>query len=156
MLLLMFISFIGFLLSFVIHLCSLLKIYQPPKEITLPLSIGIIAVFYPAWFISNKIRKDYDKKEYKKAIFSVCPNWIMILNGVLIAYALVFSVYALIKHFRGSVNRDYRGFSSYLMAFYFLAFAISYCCRRLKSEKSNLSSTKIIENQDSRIQHFEN
>jgi hypothetical protein len=137
MLLLMYISFIGFLLSFVIHLCSLLNIYQPPKEIALPLSIGIIAVFYPAWFISDKMRKDGDIKDYKKAILGVCPKWMVILNSILIIYTFAGLLYLFImRQFIGTVSKNFRGSSGYMMSLYFLAFTILYCCRRLKIDRS--------------------
>ena len=139
MLLLIFISFIGFVLSAVIHLCSLFRIYESPREIKILIQIGIIAVFYPSWFISEKMRKEENITDYKKAILGVCPKWMLILNSFLLVYAFAGLLYSLfIKQIIGAANKDFRGFSGHWMALYFLTFTILYCCKRLRNGKSNL------------------
>jgi len=139
LLLLIFISVTGLVLSTVIHFCSLFHIYEPPRELMILIDMGFIVVFYPACIVSNKMRNKANIKDFKNALFSACPKWLSIMNGFLIIYALGWLIFFIFKrHFDSSVVTNWQGImanSGYLMAFYSLVFALLYSCRRLKSTR---------------------
>ena len=141
MLLLIFISVTGLVLSTVIHFCSLFHIYESPRGLMILINIGIIFVFYPAWIISNRMRNKVNVKDFKKTLFDACPGWLSIMNGLLIMYALGGLIFFLFKrHFagpdisngQGVMAEGFRGFTGHWMALYSLAFTLLYSCRRLK------------------------
>jgi hypothetical protein len=148
LLLLIFISITGLVLSAVIHFCSLFHIYEPPRELMILINIGIMVVLYPAYIISKKMRNEVNVKNFNKALFSACPRWLSIMNGFLIVYALVGLIFFIFKRYFAGLAvtngqeimaNSFRGFSGHWMALYSLAFAILYSCKRLKNGTSNFS-----------------
>jgi len=103
------------------------------------INMGFIIVFYPAYIISNKMRNKANIKDFKKAIFDACPGWLSIMTGLLIIYALGWLIFFIFKrYFASSAVTNGQGImanSGYLMAFYSLAFALLYSCRRLKNKR---------------------
>ena len=133
MLLLIWISVTGFVLSAVIHFCWLFRIYESPSWLLNLINISAMVVLCLAYPISKKTQGELSRKDYRKALSGVCPGWLAAMGGFLIMYALgglLFSVYK--RHFADSA--DFRGFTGHWMALYALAFIILYSVRRLKKQ----------------------
>ena len=108
------------------------------------INIGFMVVFYPAYIISKKTRNEVNVKDFKKAISGACPGWLSIMTGFFIMYALGGLIFFICKRYfaisavtngQGIVANGFRGFSGHWMAFYSLAFALLYSCRRLKNAR---------------------
>ena len=135
LILLIFISVIGLILSAVIHFSALFHIYYPPKELMILIKVGGFVVVYSAWIISKNLRDKGDIKDFKNALRNVCPRWLSIMTGLLIMYALAGLFFFLFRrYFAGSVPTN--GFTGYWMSLYSLAFSLLYSCKRLKKNMS--------------------
>jgi hypothetical protein len=88
LLLLVFISVAGLVLSFVVHFCSLFHIYYPPRELIILINAGIFVTIWPAIIIAKNTRDNIGMTNPKDIIFKVCPRWLSIMTGFLIMYAL--------------------------------------------------------------------
>lgn len=141
MLLLIFISAAGLVLSAAVHFCSLFHIYEPPRGLMMLIYIGAIATIYSAIIISRKTRNEIDVEDYKKAIFFACPKWLSMMNGFFIMYVLGGLIFLVFKRYfvgssvaneQGIPANGFRGFSGHWMVFYSLALALLCSCRRLK------------------------
>ena len=133
MLLLIFISVTGFVLSTVIHFCWLFHIYEPPRELTIFIWMGVMVVIYPALIISKKTRGELTEKDFRKAISGVCPRWLLIMNRLVIMYALGWLIFCIYKKYFAD-SSDFRGFTGHWMLFYSISFKLLYCCKRLKKQ----------------------
>lgn len=136
MLLLIFISVTGLVLSAVIHFSSLFHIYEPPSGLMMLMNISIMVVFYPAYIVSKKTLDEKNVKDFKKAISGACPDGLLVMNGFIIMYALGWLIFFIFKrYFDSSVITNWQRImvsSGYWMAFYSLVFTLLYSCRRLK------------------------
>jgi len=131
MLLLLVISAIGLVLSAVIHICAIFHIFDPPRELITLIHMGGFVVVYSAWIISKKLRGEYDIKDFKNAMRSVCPRWMAIMTGLLIMYALAGLIFFFFRrHFASPASIN--GFTGHWMVLYALAFTMLYSCRCLK------------------------
>jgi len=143
LLLLIFISVIGLVLSAAIHLCTNLHIYNVPRGVMTFICLGSAIVMYPAIIISKKMCDEAGGKEFRKTIFEACPKWMSTLTGILIVYALgglaffIFKRYftgAMVTNEKEVVGGSFQGFAGHFMALYALAFSILYSCRSLKKK----------------------
>ena len=140
MVVLIFISAIGLVLSFVIHFCSLFHVYNPPRVLAMVLYMGAILVIYPACIVSKKMRCEFGKNGFKKAVQSVCPRWMIAMTGFLLMYAIVSFIFFYVKgsstgldtNGGGTTGRDLMGFTGHGMSLYSLVFSIFYSFRCLK------------------------
>ena len=131
LLLLIFISATGLVLSAVIHFSSLFHIYEPPRGLIILINIGGFVVVCAAWIISKNLHNKDNIKDFKNAMHSVCPRWMSIMTGLLIMYALAGLIFFFFRrYFAGSAPTN--GFTGHWMALYSLAFSLLYLCRRLK------------------------
>lgn len=139
-LLLLVISVIGFVISFAVHFLSLFHIYNPSKELTMILYIGILIVIYPAILATKKIKSEIGKDKMKDFMSKVCPKWMTISLGFLIMYLIVQFGYLIITRIsRDSEIADvaenpetYNGFPAQWMVFYALGAVLLYSYLRSK------------------------
>lgn len=138
---LVFISIIGLALSAFVHFCMVFHIFDPPRELLMLIKIGILVVMYPAFIISRDLRNKGNIKNFKNAVLSVCPQWMLILTGILIAYALGGLFFFIFKRYglghindQGIMVNSTQGFSGHWMAFYSLSLTLLYSCTRLKNK----------------------
>jgi len=137
---LIFISAIGMVLSFITHFCSLFHVYNPPRVLAMVLYMGVIIVIYPACIVLKKMRCEFGKNSFKKAVLSVCPRWMLVMTGFLIMYAIVSFIFffargsstGLATNGGGTTGRDLMGFPGHWMALYSFAISIFYSFRCLK------------------------
>jgi hypothetical protein len=136
MLLLIFISSMGLVLSAVIHFSSLFHIYEAPSWLIMLMNTSMIIVFYPVYIISKKTVDEGNIKDFKKAASGVCPDWLLVTNGFIIMYALGWLIFFIFKrYFYESVITNWQRImtnSGFWIAYYSLVFALLYSCRRLK------------------------
>ncbi len=146
MLLLIIISATGMVLSAGLHFCSLFHIYEPPRELTILIWIGALVVFYSAFVIQKKTRKEVNVEDYKKAVLGVCPGWLLTMNGLIIMYVFGYLIFLIFEKYFGSPAVDSgqgvitnltHGFAGHWMGVYSLAFAMLYTCKRLKESQVN-------------------
>ena len=145
LLLLIYISFTGLVLSAVLHFCSLFHIYEPPRELTILIWIGAVVVFYSSFVIGNKIRKEVNVKDYTKAVLGACPKWLSTMNGLVIMYVVGYLIFLIVMKYAGSSAVDggqgitakvSHGFAGHWMAFYSIAFMTLYSSKRIKETHS--------------------
>ena len=129
----MFISVIGLGLSVIVHLCSLFHICEPPREVIIMISVGIIIVLYPTIIIERTTRKELSIENFKDTMVKALPKWLATINGFFIIYALGCIIFLIFKkYFTDTTANDFRGFSGIGMVSYSWLFTTLYCCRRLK------------------------
>jgi hypothetical protein len=130
------ISIIGLALSAIVHFCSLLNIYNPPRVLIILLNVGMIVVLCSACIVSNKMRHRCSIEDCKKDLYNTCPRWLRIMNGLFIIYALAGLIYScFVKLSNGA--EVFHGFTGYWMAVYSLAIVILYSCKRLQNGKKH-------------------
>lgn len=128
---LLVISAIGFVLSVVIHLFAIFRIFDMPRWLIIITQVGGFFVVYASWIISRNLRNKGNIKDFKKAIRSVCPEWLSIMTGLFIMYAFVGLIFFVVRrYFAGSTSTN--TFTGHLIALYSLAFTLLYSCRRLR------------------------
>lgn len=133
------ISSIGFIISSVLHLLMLFKIYIPPNEFMLIINIGAGFSVYAAIVISKKICDHANIRDFRKVMLSISPVFSG-LTGLLIMYAFAGLMYFLFKRcianseFVNSENGTRTGFTGHWMALYALAFTIVYSCKKYLSK----------------------
>jgi hypothetical protein len=131
---LMRISAIGLILSAVIHICSIFHIFDAPRELIVLIHVGGVAVVYFAFIISKKVCSENNVTDFKNAMRSGCPQWMAIMTGLLVIYALAGLLFFLFRrYFVGSASIN--GFTGHWMALYALAFTMLYSCMRLKNNR---------------------
>jgi hypothetical protein len=128
-------SVVGLVLSLIAHTAALLKLPQPLGPAAWGLHIGIFVVWIPAVIVSNRMVRDFNRKDFWKAALRGCPNWMRWLTYGFFWYAavnfVVFMAFAprIPKGAGGGANAPpavFRGFSGHWMAFYSAAAAILY------------------------------
>lgn len=144
---LIFISAIGIILSFIVHICLLFNIYEPPKELLMPLGMCAFIIYYPSIIFSEKIRRRFGKKGFKKAISAVCPGWMLAMCGFVIIYAIIIFAFFLLRgdssasavdNEQMNPSQPYKVISGFWVLLYFLAFSLFYSYRRLQERATNL------------------
>ena len=137
MFLLIVVSITGFILSTILHFLTLFHIYDPPKGLVTFVHLGAACVVYAAIFIPKRICGKANIKDFRKALFDICPKWVSTLTGFVIMYVFVWLIFLLFKkHSGGPVLTDdadtIKGtsqvFSGHLMALYALASSTLYSC----------------------------
>ena len=140
MLVLLFCSILGLLISFVIHICAFLSLFHPAKILVMALNIGIWILFLSGEYFSKRIKKGIDKKEFRKSAISSCPYWLWVTAGIIIIYGTIMLIFSLVgafsvtnttKNSEIALDKFYRGYSALMMAIYALEFSLLYCYRKL-------------------------
>lgn len=128
MVVLMFISAAGFLLSLILHIATLSHVEMPLDKVMPVLAYGMFALLLPALVIARRLRRSLGNKAFGEALKNACPGWMQITMGLIMIYAIV---NLLIQ----SARRGNAGFarSGLLMAAYYMAIGMYYSYNRLKS-----------------------
>ena len=124
---------IGMIFSLIAHGCALLGLPQPLGDAAWGLHIGIFVVWLPAVLVSNRLVRDFKRKDFWKAALRGCPNWMRWMTYGFFIYALfnflTFMVAAPVGQQAPNAPAPpivFRGFSGHWMAFYSMAIAIMY------------------------------
>ena len=131
-------SAVGFLLSFVSHVCALIGRPGPLGEFSWLLHIGIFVVWLPAVLAGQVLAHQTPPADLWKTVLRGCPAWMKAVAPALFFYAFI----NFFVSFADSPETDpapgpmpagvVRGFSGHWMLFYGLAFAILYSFIRIK------------------------
>ncbi len=136
MLFLLVISAAGFVLSALVHVLSLLNIYQPTRGETIFLTVGGGVLIYIAIFIKKQTRGQSRMEDFNKEMFTACPKWMKAFTGFLIMYTLAGLGFFVLKRYlhggEGAAETGTGGFTGYWMMLYALAFSIIYPCMRMR------------------------
>jgi len=132
MLILLFISFIGFILSLVIHVLSIFEIQWISENLVLLMHLVLI----PLFCANPIIKKRYESKgitNFVKTSQDTCPEWMKLTSGLLIIYSVLILGYSLIAKYymKTGSNHLIRGFSGLLIAEYAFLFSLYYCARKV-------------------------
>jgi hypothetical protein len=131
----MILSLIGFGLSLLVHITSLLGFEIPPNIKCWLLHIGIFVVWLPTILVANNMSKEYKRRDFWKAILRGCPRRMRNIGIGIFAYAILNFILFIISNPGGSSNNGIdgympllilRGFSGHWMAFYYISFAVLY------------------------------
>lgn len=120
---------LGFVLSLVVHVFSLLGLPCPFGDIAWALHFGVFIVWFPSVFIMHDLSRKFKPTELWKAALRNCPPWIKYAACFFFGYAFFnFIASAVTDAMKGSAGGDgaFRLFSGHWMAFYSAALAILY------------------------------
>lgn len=130
MLILQLLALAGFLASLLVHLAALAGAAVPQEAMALHL--GVFLVFFPAVLLQNRLVVSRDRSQIWSELLRGCPGWVKPTLYLLFGYALL-------NFFRDFVHKPepqaspFRMFSGHWMLFYFIAFAIIWSYRRVRS-----------------------
>ena len=131
----MILAAIGLFLSIIVHVSALLGMPCPFGDKTWTLHIGIFVVWFPAVLASQRLAKDFKRKDFWKATLRACPLWMKWMTYFFFAYAILNFIIFILTDVGGggSSGSDgdtqstvFRGFSGHWMAFYSASLAILY------------------------------
>jgi hypothetical protein len=129
---------IGFVLSVVVHVMSLLNMTVPFGSSAFALHFGIFIVWLPTVIVSQQATKGIKRADFWKEGLKGCPHWMRIIAIGCGYYALInFAIFIFLAPPKGqSVSPPppivLRGFSGHWMAFYAVAFAVLYSWMRTR------------------------
>jgi hypothetical protein len=134
---------IGLLLSIVAHGCALLGLPQPLGGAAWGLHIGIFVVWIPTLIVSNRLVRDFKRKDYWKAALRGCPRWMRWMTFGFFGYAMINFVTFVMAGPPGRAVPNapappivFRGFSGHWMAFYSVALATLYSAAAVSKRDS--------------------
>lgn len=146
MLLLLYLDALGIILAFLLHLSLLMDLSLPFGKIAIPLNVGIGAALWARLALTKELRQGNDWI-YDKSLKGVCPHWLKLVMGVIIAYGLVGGSIALAGFFPmlsvGMTKEDlliasrklYIGVFSLLIACYAIKFLLMYLYNMVKETR---------------------
>lgn len=163
MFLLMLLSIIGFLTSFVVHIILLLNIAEPPEKLCEILNIGAIALVILRVLATRKLRQG-DNWFYDISIRKIPPSWLKITVWTIMGYSFTFGLINVIKFLfilvpalngtlemnatHGILVKKYI-FGSvflFLMGFYSFEAFLNYCYKRgVQIKRNSANNMKSIE-----------
>ena len=123
-------SAIGFLLSIVAHIASLLGVTLPGGKLVWALHIGIFVVWFPAVLVGYRLNGGRPHRDWWKNVLSGWPKWVRYVGNGLFVYGIInFILFILTTGSGPQPEGDappsiIRGFSGHWMIFYGAAFAI--------------------------------
>ena len=131
---LIYLSALGLVLSFLVHVSSLLGLASALGESAWLLHIGIFVVWLPALLAIQSLTREFKRKELWRAALRGCPRWMRWMTYGFFGYAFVnFALFIVMVPGRGGSSETplvvFRGFSGHWMAFYSAALAIFYSAR---------------------------
>ncbi len=132
------ISLVGFVLSLALHVLGLLGVGNPPAALTLPLHLGVPALFL-IWCITERTaRAGEPRKSFNACLHKASPPWLAVATGLVILYAVIglflTFVQRRISETPGAQEiaaSGRRAFAAAWMAMYALLFTLFYSCWRL-------------------------
>lgn len=136
---LMWLSLLGLVLSFLVHLSALLGMVSALGEAAWFLHGGIFLVWLPAVLVLQPLTREFKQKDLWRAALRGCPSWMRSMTYGFFGYAVLNFVIFLVMH----PGRDalpetpaviFRGFSGHWMAFYSAAVAIFYSARHAEED----------------------
>lgn len=132
----MWISAVGFLLSVILHIAWRLDVEIKWYTVTQVLPLGMALLYLPLGGIARRLRRIYGKKGFREALKNVFPGCIAALMGWLIMYAIVVAVIQVARKGKPAI-----AISAILMSGYAVATVCYYSYPRLKnSDNGNLSN----------------
>lgn len=124
-------SAVGFVLSFIVHVCSLLGQKVPYGKLAWGLHFGIFVVWFPVVSVSKRLTENFKQKYFWKAALRGCPEWLKRMTYFSFGYAIInFFIFFILDEFGNTAIPkeilEFRGFSGHWMAFYSAALAVLY------------------------------
>jgi len=95
---LVFIAFLGLLISFIAHILLLFKINLPSNNLSIALSIGLVISFSARLFSTKNLRQE-DNWFLDSSIKNICPYKLKVWTIIIVAYGVVIAVVNLIGMF---------------------------------------------------------
>jgi hypothetical protein len=142
----LFLSFLGFIASAIVHVLSLGGMTLPIGDAVFGLHIGIFVVWLPAVIVAMRLGRGADRTGFGgfgtgfnswRTILAGCPRWMPIALLVLFAYAMVnffIGMRGMPQHGEpadgDTTAQAVRMFSGHWLVFYGAAFAILYSAWR--------------------------
>jgi len=126
LILLMFISGVGFLVCLVVHVGILFGVETELGTVMQVLKCGILVVYLPAALAARRLLRDYGEQGFGEALKKACPSWMATAMGLIILYAIINVIVQLV----GKADPGF-AYSALLMAAYSTGIGIYYCYKRL-------------------------
>ena len=131
MVVLMFISAAGFVLSLVLHIAAWLGVEMQWYKVPLSLLLVMNLIYIPACVIASRLRREHGEKAFQAAVKNVFPGWIAALMGFLIMYAIVVIFIQIVRKADPTI-----ALTALLTAVYATATGTYYSYNRLKSSEN--------------------
>lgn len=91
MLVLLFISSLGFLISFIAQILLLFKINLPSDSVSIGLNIALVILFFVRLILTRNLRQG-NNWFLDPSIKNICPYWLKVWTIVIITYGTVVAV----------------------------------------------------------------
>lgn len=123
-------ALIGFAASLGVHVASWFGTVPFPETYFFAFHVGIFVVWIPAVFVSQRMVKGYERKDFWKAAFRGTPPWTLKVFYVIFYYAIGNFLVFWSRGMFGSAKPDkgppWQGFSGHWLIFYGAAAAMLY------------------------------
>jgi hypothetical protein len=131
----MLLSAIGLALSGYAHVMALLGTQPAWGESVWFLHIGIFVVWLPVVLFSQRVMRGVPQKDFWKVVLSGCPEWMKVLQKVVLIYAVANFLYFMLMSGSSKSTEAFdpsviRGFSGHWLIFYGAAFSTFYSLHR--------------------------
>jgi hypothetical protein len=137
-------SLAGFVLSLALHGLGLMGVWDPPVVLTLPLQIGVAALFLVWCATERTARAGEPRKAFNASLRKASPPWLAVTTGLVILYAVIGLFLTFVqRHMSGTPEAQNtviggRGaFAAAWMAMYALLFTLFYTCWRFVKGRSS-------------------
>lgn len=131
----MWLAGLGFALSLIAHVASILGIALPGGPATFALHVGIFVVWIPTVIVVPRMRRGLGTRAAFESAFSAAPRWLNRTRQLIFVYGIanfLIFVNAIPKHAQVADNDPelIRGFSGHWLIFYSTAFTVLYSVTR--------------------------
>ena len=140
----MYLAGLGFILTFMVHVSSLLSLPFPIGAYTILILFLGIFLFIPllvALYVAYKLSKDFKEKDRWKAALRGCPSWQKYLLNLFWGYALfTFFLFWIMGGDQGGAGAHglsvsgVKMFSAGFMAFYVVSMALLYSAIHVRTD----------------------
>lgn len=148
MVVLIFLSLLGFLVSFTSHILLLFKISLPLRYVSTALNFGLVIIIFIRLFFTKNLRQG-NNWFLDSSIKDICPYWLKVWTNIIFTYGIVIAAVNLFTMFSNlslsatMTEADYiiasrqlfLGVFSSLLACFIFEFRINVSFRILKKNK---------------------
>jgi hypothetical protein len=117
---------LGFVTSVFVHIDAWLNEPIPVHSFIGPLVLCLFIVWLSAILFANSLSRDFKQRDNWRAVMRGCPIWLQRLAQAVFIYAFLNFVLVARIGSNGTPAMETRLLSGHLMAFYIIAFCISY------------------------------
>jgi hypothetical protein len=147
---LIFLTFLGLLISFVVHILLLFKVNLPSSSLSIVLNTCLVILFFTRLFLTRNLRLG-NNWFLDSSIKSICPYKLKVCTIIIISYGFIMAVINLIGMFSKmsasmteadyiiALRKLFIAVFSLLLSCYMFEFMLNLCFRILKKDHEQTS-----------------